>query len=269
MLTRAISGLGLIIIVFGAILLGQYSALTLIMLIFTLGFIEFRNMFGYKDHTLFYTLLFGGLFAIVYFYLYFERIANIDWIIIFSIILLTYLILHHLFSSSSTFLEISGLLFAATWIAGTLIFYLGVGWQHEGGPYQAEYMIILLILIWVNDIAAYFFGSLFGKHHMAEKISPGKTWEGFIAGVLINAISGVITYKITQDISITFWILAAILVSLSSTAGDLFESKLKREANVKDSGNLIPGHGGILDRFDSLMFSAPVFFGILAIYNRV
>jgi phosphatidate cytidylyltransferase len=113
--------------------------------------------------------------------------------------------------------------------------------------------------IWINDTMAYLVGSFIGKTPFS-KISPKKTWEGTIGGVILCVlVIALLGYYIpvAKIIAVKHWIAIAALCAICGTAGDLFESKLKRMANVKDSGAIMPGHGGFLDRFDSLLFAAP------------
>jgi phosphatidate cytidylyltransferase len=125
------------------------------------------------------------------------------------------------------------------------------------GPYV---LLFLFVLIWIADSGAYFAGKLFGKHKLLPEVSPGKTWEG-LAGALL--LSGVFSLSLTKLIpSETSWLnilLLGLVTVLFSVLGDLFESMLKRNVNLKDSGQLFPGHGGLLDRIDSLTAAAPVF----------
>jgi len=130
--------------------------------------------------------------------------------------------------------------------------------------YRPKIIISIFILIWTNDTFAYIVGKSIGKHKLIEKISPKKTIEGFIGGIVFSIIAGILiskfyfqpkpNYLIT---SIVIWIISSIIISIFSTLGDLIESKFKRIADVKDSGTIMPGHGGILDRFDSIIFVAP------------
>jgi len=123
--------------------------------------------------------------------------------------------------------------------------------------YQPLMLVGIIFLIWSNDTFAYLGGSLFGRHKMIERISPGKTWEGTIFGVLITfGISFLIKLYLIKTES-NIWLILGIIVPILSTIGDLVESMLKRQAGIKDSGNIMPGHGGILDRFDSLIFVSP------------
>jgi phosphatidate cytidylyltransferase len=117
--------------------------------------------------------------------------------------------------------------------------------------------IVLILLMWINDTMAYLIGSLMGKTPLT-KISPKKTWEGTIGGIVLAAlIASTVAWAL--QFSILQIAIAAIIGCVAGVFGDLFESKLKRMAGVKDSGSLMPGHGGFLDRFDSLLFAAPAF----------
>lgn len=114
----------------------------------------------------------------------------------------------------------------------------------------------LFLIIWGNDTFAYLVGSMIGKHKMFPTISPKKSWEGFVGGLIGSLAIGALIYHFSGK-SIVIWLLFAVIISLFSTFGDLFESIIKRKFEVKDSGNIIPGHGGMLDRFDSFLFAAP------------
>jgi len=118
----------------------------------------------------------------------------------------------------------------------------------------------MLFLIWTNDTMAYFIGKTWGKRKLFERISPKKTWEGTIGGLFFTLIIGFIigTY-INQGLTF-FWLIAALIVGPSAILGDLIESLFKRNLAIKDSGNLLPGHGGVLDRFDAALFSIPFFY---------
>lgn len=118
-------------------------------------------------------------------------------------------------------------------------------------------VFLLFVLIWSSDSFAYFTGRLFGKHKMAPKISPKKTWEGFAGGVLFTIILGYFIEQKFPDLRGN-WVIVGLLVSIFAPIGDLVESQLKRTFGVKDSGKIIPGHGGVLDRLDSFIIAAPV-----------
>ena len=124
-------------------------------------------------------------------------------------------------------------------------------------------IVCAVAMIWINDTGAYLVGSLFGKHKMYPRLSPNKSWEGFLGGLLFNIGAAFIYYYCFKLNSILIlsdvvgWIYIGICVTVFATAGDLFESMLKRSLGIKDFGKIIPGHGGILDRIDSLLFVVP------------
>ena len=125
------------------------------------------------------------------------------------------------------------------------------------GVYEQSVILTLIILIWVNDSFAFFVGKNLGKIKLFESVSPKKTIEGFFGGVLFSLITAFILSYFCDFLSLTNLIVISLIASILGTAGDLVESKFKRQANTKDSGNIMPGHGGILDRLDSLLFVAP------------
>ncbi len=127
------------------------------------------------------------------------------------------------------------------------------------------YPIIILLFIWMNDSLAYLTGSFFGKRKFFPSISPNKTIEGTLGGIFFTMAFAFIWGYFTNFFPLWQWICLGLITSIVGTAGDLIESKLKRLSNIKDSGNIMPGHGGALDRFDSLIFVAPFafMFGIL------
>lgn len=123
--------------------------------------------------------------------------------------------------------------------------------------YHPQLMVFLVSLIWVNDSFAFLIGKNFGKHKLFVSVSPKKTVEGFFGGLLFSLLAAYIISLFNTDFSSLYWIIIGILLSVFGTIGDLVESKFKRQAKLKDSGSIMPGHGGILDRLDSLLFAAP------------
>jgi phosphatidate cytidylyltransferase len=123
----------------------------------------------------------------------------------------------------------------------------------------------MIMLIWANDASAYIVGSFIGKHKLYERISPGKTWEGTIGAAILTMSCAIPIHKWFPEISLFQWASIALIVSVFGTIGDLIESMLKRQAGIKDSGKIMPGHGGILDRFDSLIFVAPIVYAFLSL----
>lgn len=115
-----------------------------------------------------------------------------------------------------------------------------------------------MVLLWTNDTGAYLVGKLIGRNKLMPSVSPGKTWEGFVGGFGLTLLVGWAISANTDVLTLRFWLVTAGAVAICATIGDLLESALKRAAGVKDSGTLLPGHGGILDRFDGYLLAAPV-----------
>jgi len=131
----------------------------------------------------------------------------------------------------------------------------------NGLRYQDRHLVLyLLVLIWAADIAAYFSGKRFGQHKLAAKVSPGKSWEGVVGALLSTILVSGLAYLVLQpNLGLFPWISLALITIIFSIVGDLFESSFKRMRNLKDSGTLLPGHGGLLDRIDSLTAAIPIF----------
>ena len=130
-----------------------------------------------------------------------------------------------------------------------------------------ELLLLAFVMIWMNDTGAFLVGCTIGKHRLFERISPKKSWEGFWGGMVFSMLSGVVYYYfIEQSYGLQFYVVMGVIASIFATFGDLVESMFKRSIGVKDSGNLIPGHGGILDRIDSLLFVLPATALYLYIY---
>lgn len=130
----------------------------------------------------------------------------------------------------------------------------------------ARVVLMLVVMVWVNDSGAYIGGSLFGKHKMWQRHSPGKTWEGTAFGVLVTILLAVFVGPWLQPaVAWYHWLVLGIICSVVDTLGDLVESMLKRSVGMKDSGNIMPGHGGFLDRFDSLLIIMPFAFAYITL----
>ena len=125
------------------------------------------------------------------------------------------------------------------------------------GIFSPGIVIGFFVLVWANDTGAYLAGMTFGRHKLFERISPKKTWEGFIGGVILAMLLGWLLAGWLGVVSTIHWIVIALIVSIAGTYGDLIESMLKRSVGAKDSGTIMPGHGGFLDRFDSALIAFP------------
>ncbi|WP_417886371.1 phosphatidate cytidylyltransferase [Zunongwangia sp.] len=137
------------------------------------------------------------------------------------------------------------------------------------GVFIPKLIVGIFVLIWTNDTFAYIIGKNFGKRKLFERISPNKTIEGFIGGVIFSCIASYFIASYTDFLTAPVWFGLAIILSIFGTLGDLIQSKFKRQAGVKDSGNLMPGHGGLFDRLDSIIFAAPFVYGYLYLLDYV
>ncbi|MCR9063640.1 MAG: phosphatidate cytidylyltransferase [Cytophagales bacterium] len=137
----------------------------------------------------------------------------------------------------------------------------------EPETYKPLLMLGILLILWVNDSGAYFAGTLVGKRKLFERISPKKTWEGFFGGAISSLLVAFLISRYYQDLSLWKWLTIALIIAITGTLGDLVESLFKRSIAIKDSGSMIPGHGGFLDRFDGLLLSIPFIVTFLKIFS--
>jgi phosphatidate cytidylyltransferase len=133
--------------------------------------------------------------------------------------------------------------------------------------YRPRLMIGILLMLWGNDSGAYFAGKFLGKRKLFERISPKKTWEGFFGGLAVSLIVALVCSHFFDDLGAIQWLITAVIISVTGTLGDLVESLFKRSISIKDSGSIIPGHGGFLDRFDGLLLSMPFIVTFLKIFG--
>jgi len=134
-------------------------------------------------------------------------------------------------------------------------------------PAFSSILISILLLIWISDIGAYFVGKSTGKRKLFQRISPGKTWEGFYGAGVLTLIFSYFFFSYFGSFGLSMWAVIALSIWLFGSLGDLVESKIKRSLNIKDSSNIIPGHGGFLDRFDSFIFCIPFVLAIVQFLN--
>ena len=133
-------------------------------------------------------------------------------------------------------------------------------WLGSGNMSFPWILLALFVLVWTNDVFAYLVGSAIGKHKLYEKLSPKKTWEGSIGGFLFTLGFAWIFSVFASNLDLIHWLWLGVIISVAASLGDLAESLLKRNADVKDAGTILPGHGGILDRFDAVLFATPFVF---------
>lgn len=196
---------------------------------------------------------------------------NIEKIVLFLVLMVSVKCLLFLFNEKKTTLtSYSKYVYLIGYIILPFLLITKIPFGKVG--YNPKIIISIFILIWTNDTFAYIVGKSIGKRKLFEKVSPKKTIEGFVGGVLFAVLASYIISKYYIEIveSNTFiWIITALIVSIFGTIGDLIESKFKRIAGVKDSGRIMPGHGGILDRLDSVIFATPIIFLFYQILNYV
>lgn len=129
---------------------------------------------------------------------------------------------------------------------------------HVTGEYESEIIIGYFFILWANDSGAYGVGRLIGRTKLFERVSPNKTWEGLFGGIILSVGVAWLLSRYFESVSLRDWVAVSLIVGVFANLGDLFESHIKRIFGVKDSGSIIPGHGGVLDRFDGLLLSLPV-----------
>ena len=244
-LTRVLISIIGIPLILVSVYLGGYAFFALVLLLQTLCFYELLIMFREKKLMAdIYSSVLLSIITII-FYIYF--LEYFDSVFIFSV-LFTFLLIS--FGRKENKVKTTGLvLFGLVYITVpfTMLYELGTNYL---------LVFLLLFLIWSNDSFAFFGGKYFGKHKFS-KISPNKTVEGLISGFVFTILTSIIFHFITREITLTDSLVIGSLISVLAPTGDLFESFMKRYTGVKDSSHIIPGHGGILDRFDSLIFCTP------------
>lgn len=235
------------------------------MIVSTLAIREFHSLVGGSDVKIqSYAMIANSLlFCTLYFLFYGDMIWRPMLFAYVAILLLAMIV--HLFREKVNAVESWGNL-----CAGQLMIALPFALMSGVVLYNKWLMFALFILIWVNDSGAYIVGSLMskrngGNHKMFPRVSPAKSWEGLIGGFVFDLIAGYIFYLVgwTTTMGLTACplldsLLFALVVGVFGTLGDLMESLMKRTIGVKDSGKFMPGHGGVLDRFDSLLLAVPV-----------
>lgn len=259
--TRALTGVIFLVLMISGIYFSYWSAFILFLIITSLGTLEFLSL-NPEKMTLFKKLvafilngiLMSGL--VVSSELYSYDVLGIA-IILFSFSILFSL----LFASQRKSLnDWSSVFFSFVYVTFPFLALFSLGFSY--GEYQFNSILAVFIILWCSDTGAYMFGKFLGKHKFLPEVSPKKTWEGFVGGAVISILAAfILYYKGWISFQIP-WYALALLISIFGAFGDLFQSQLKRLKGVKDSGNLMPGHGGILDRFDGLLFCVPIIFAI-------
>lgn len=209
-----------------------------------------------------------GLLSIIA--VFFAKLGNVPWDILFLLIPAVFVIfIAELYrKKTNPFANIGWAITGLVYIALPLALLVSIPLEVTTAGvkvYKPMMAFGIFLIVWANDIGAYIFGILLGRHKLFERISPKKTWEGFVGGV-ICAFGAGLAISDFQNIPLMFWGGAALVIALAGVLGDLVESMLKRSVGIKDSGTIIPGHGGFLDRFDALLLAVPFVFMYFNIY---
>ena len=270
LMVRTLSGLVLVAVFVGAVLGSQWSFGALLLLILVGGQTEFYKLA--RETGLSPQRWMGLAVGVLLFALNFivfrqfsrsvtdEAGGAVLYLLLYIGLLLPTLFVCELFRRSATPLaNLGATLLGVLYVAVPLSLLLYVPVLAGDGVWRPETVLCYIFIIWANDVFAYLVGMTFGRHRLCERLSPKKSWEGFFGG-LAGAYA--------LDANYWVWGGLALVASLSGVAGDLVESMFKREAGVKDSGQVIPGHGGVLDRFDALLLSAPYVFLYLLLVGR-
>ena len=262
MLVRILTGAAFGIILLGAILYGHTSFAALFTLVSMLAVNEMSNLIHEYKKTTFSTLIAvigGGYLFFTMYTITHLGITNYTALFAPYLLLMVYTFVRELYKKEGSSLD-NYAYFVLTQLYAALPFALlnilsTVG--AEGSTYSHMLPLAIFVFIWCNDSGAYFVGCSIGRHKMWERVSPKKTWEGTIGGVVVAMIAGYVMSIFFTQMNVWQWMGLAAVVAVSGTYGDLIESCMKREMGIKDSGNILPGHGGMLDRFDSTILAVP------------
>ena len=281
-LKRTISGAVYIALLVTSILFSTESFIILFGIFLVIATYEFCNLVKINKYfAILFVSLFYAIVSLISFYRpetenYLSKLLNESILItlntdnLFSVLLVITLLVAikcivFLFDDTQIISKLSKYIYLIGYIMLPFLFIVKISFGIAA--YNPKIIIGLFILIWTNDTFAYLVGKSIGKHKLFERISPKKTIEGFFGGVVFAALAGFLISKFyiqpTPEFSsksILIWMIIALIVSIFGTIGDLIESKFKRIAGVKDSGSIMPGHGGVLDRLDSVIFVAPVIY---------
>ncbi|MFD0795224.1 phosphatidate cytidylyltransferase [Mucilaginibacter litoreus] len=266
MKTRAITGFFFIIVMLASVLLGPivfgvfFLALSLLCLHEFYGLniksgISVNRRSGFVNAILIY-----AFFALI---VYQQQSAHIEYGFIFLLTLsMSSVFIFELFKISvAPLTNIAYTILGLVFVTVPFTFFNALAFIGQG--YNFHIPLAFLLMLWANDTGAYLVGMSIGRHKLFERHSPKKTWEGFIGGVAISAGVGLIISRYYTELSWNHWVIMAVLIGTFGTLGDLVESMFKRSINIKDSGGILPGHGGLLDRFDGFLMAAPIVYTYL------
>lgn len=265
---RLITGILLIIVFVSCIVISPYSFLILIALINILGLNEFYNL-----HSKFSPQKqFGLFFSIIIFTTTSLCLLNsCNWkILLLNIPVAFSIFIFELYlKNKNPFEQLAFTFLGIIYITIPLLFLAAIAFlPNQSGYHQSQLVLGFFFIVWTSDSGAYAFGNIFGKHLLFERISPKKTWEGSIGGAFSALLVAFVVSQFYKEIKTKDWMCIAAIIIVVGTYGDLVKSLMKRTLQIKDSGSILPGHGGILDRFDSSLSAAPFVFSYLVLFHN-
>lgn len=261
---RAITGIIFVLVLITSLLLGQWSFSLFFILVSLLSLDEFYKIVSQGEIRP--NRLAGILLGLVFFLSF--ALFQIDLIsgklLLLSVPFITLVFWCELYrKAEKPFMNIAYTFFGIIFAVLPFLFFFSLGFLDMG--YNFHYPLGFLILLWSSDTGAYLIGRSFGKTKLFERHSPKKTWEGFFGGLALSILTAFILSHYFQGIEVWQWVVSAAIIASFGTYGDLSESMLKRSYQIKDSGTILPGHGGLLDRFDGLLLAAPLVYVFLAL----
>jgi phosphatidate cytidylyltransferase len=268
---RSLTGIAYVALISLGILYNSYSFLALFSIVTVLCLREFYSLINAKRqaHVNLWFSCFGGLLLFVTTFLYSSGVYN-DLIFSFYLLYLVIAFIYELYGKKSDpIAHIACLILGQVYIALPLAVLNVIAFHSDAWPpiYSSVLVFSLFAFIWANDTGAYLIGITFGKHRLFERISPKKSWEGFFGGLVFAVVVAFVFAHFIPEIPFYHWVGMSIAVVVFGTWGDLFESLIKRNLEVKDSGQALPGHGGFLDRFDSLFLAIYVMLFYIEVFQ--
>jgi phosphatidate cytidylyltransferase len=269
---RSFTGVIFILAILLSILIDQYAYLLVFGTIVLIGMLEFKKMLK-KIQIRVQTAMgitTGMLLYSVAFFIAAKMIPNIWLPFIIPVIICIFIsifIIELFRKTKMPVINIAITILMPLYVVLPFVFLHFLAFLSTG-QFDYRFLIGFFIIIWSNDTAAYLVGVNFGKKRLFERISPKKSWEGAIGGFIASLLSALILSYFFKDLSMIKWLITGGIISIMGLFGDLVESMLKRSVNKKDSGTILPGHGGVLDRFDSVTFAAPMVFCYLSILQH-
>jgi phosphatidate cytidylyltransferase len=269
MKTRAITAFFFTIVMLGSIFLGGYTFTFFYLILSLAALVEFFNMIktaGIKPHRYFALFVSALIFLITAIY----QLLGLEmkFMLLIVPVIFSIFIAELYKKEKSPFTNIAYTYVGIIYVTIPFCFFYSLGFIQNHAVYNYHLPLSFLLMLWASDTGAYLFGMKLGKTKLFERHSPKKSWEGFFGGVLTSVlVSYIISLFFTELSPFVLGGMAVLIVSFG-TLGDLVESMLKRSLDVKDSGNILPGHGGFLDRFDGLLIAAPIVYVYLYLILR-